>query len=199
MKLEAKVLETTDNALSRPEILAHAPFIFEEALKKDKVNVEDTTAAKNHVEGELNIGAAKFSSGHETTHIAARHSIHKYFSKGASAITVVFDGKRSGVWWNVKQSSIPDAQDDAGIDPNYRFAVLLTRGKDDKEVFKVKICLEIHAGIEYLVENRWKHVIEAESLSVDPRVWYVGDCRGIDRRRLEEFEMRGKLTDLTKK
>ncbi len=75
---------------------------------------------------------------------------------------------------------------------------MLTRGKDDKEVFKVKICLEIHAGIEYLVENRWKHVIEAENLSVDPRVWYVGDCRGVDRRRLEEFKTREKLVSLTK-
>jgi hypothetical protein len=197
LKLEAKVLETTGPSTTRPEILAHAPFVFEEALKKSEERVKSTREVGDHVDAEINAGVGRFRAGRDVRQKEVRDSIYRYFGKGASAITVDEEGKRSGIWWNVKQSSIPYARDDAGIDPNYHFAVLLTRARNDKEVFKVRINLEVHAGLGYLFENGFSHVIRVKDLDVDPRIWYVGDCKDIDRRRLEDFEAREKLVALT--
>ncbi|KUJ15913.1 uncharacterized protein LY89DRAFT_98879 [Mollisia scopiformis] len=198
LTLEAKLMETQGSPSSRPEVLAHAPFVFEEALKRCEIEVQNARRVKDHAAASFNVGGAKIGIGREVTRSRTSRSIHKYFAKGSSATTVDDDGKCSGIWWNVKQSTIPDAQDDAGIDPNYCFAILLTRERNDKAVFKVKINLEAHAGLSYLLENKFSHVIHVKDLNVDPRTWHVGPCRSIDRERLGHFLKPENLVALTK-
>ncbi|CZR60632.1 uncharacterized protein PAC_10528 [Phialocephala subalpina] len=199
LELEARVMETQGrSASSRPEILSHAPFLTEEALKASKVQVKNTTQVENSANVDLDVGAAKISTGRRFTRGEELDSEDNYFGKGSSATIVDNDGKTSGIWWNVKQSSWSNAKDDAGIDPNYRFVVLLTRAKDDKAVFNVKFNLKIHAGLEYWLENSMSHATHIEDLSVDPRTWHVGECEAIDRESLGHFQKPENLTTLTK-
>ncbi|KAE8453928.1 hypothetical protein EG329_007704 [Mollisiaceae sp. DMI_Dod_QoI] len=199
LKLEAKIIELQGPPTSRPEILAHAPFVFEEALKVSKVPVETGSEVQMTSDVEVNVGVGKVKFGRKVIGGKQSESVEVYFAKGASAICEDGDGKRSKVWWNVKQSTVPNSKDNAGIDPNYRFAVLLARGKDDKAPYRVKIDLEVHAGWEYLFEHGLSNTIHAKDLDIDPRTWHVGvDPRSINREKLGLFEKPEYLASLTK-
>lgn len=170
LRLEARVVETQGPApSSRPEILAHAPFLTEEALKALKVQVKNTTQVEDSANVEFNVGAGKVNAGWKITKGKQIDSEDHYFGKGSSATIVDNDKKTSGVWWNVKTSSWSNAKDDAGIDPNYRFAILLIRRRDDKAAFRVKFNLRVHAGVEYLIENKFAHGTHVDDLIINPR------------------------------
>ena len=55
------------------------------------------------------------------------------------------------MWWNVKKSTNPKTGDDAGIPPNYLFAVLLTRSAD------ASATTPFAAQFRLFVEAGWAH------------------------------------------
>ena len=125
----------------------------------------------------------------------------RYFSKGSSSTRLNAQSSRSGIWWNVKKSSDPDARDDAGIKANYQFAVLLTRPHNDR--FSAKLTLLVDAGWRFKTEIQIPQKVKdskgaSTSLVFSPEVWYEGTrLPGIERTRLGEFRKSDMLVKLT--
>jgi hypothetical protein len=134
---------------ANPGIISYAPFEFERQ-NVPEINVEETKG------GQTTINLVRVNQG--VTHLKVEKYKDVYFGKAAAETVVNDKGIHSGVWWNVKQSTNPHAKDDAGIEPNYRFAVLLTRRKDSD--FQARLRLVVDAG--------WRHSVEKTSLSGVP-------------------------------
>lgn len=138
-----------------------------------------------------------------------------YFGKGSSSTRPDASHRKCGVWWNVKKSSDPDSKDDAGIRPNYRFAVLLTRGHRT-ETFEAHIQLTIKAGSarrsqmfgpETAVSRpalmkRLSEALLGDEVSsaklipvvFDPKIKREGKCDGIDGKMIDRKNL-GKWAD----
>jgi hypothetical protein len=187
-------------AESGPEILSYAPFEFEEREKIAKVDIQKKHGVQACACANINLvggnGGAKVTISREE--ISNFTSI--YFGRGAAAIVANDKGVSSGIWWNVKQSSNPDAKDDAGIGPNYQFAVLLTRR--DNADFQARLNLSVDAGWRYRIENHFSSKLtvkgQSPSLLFSPATYYEGTCTGIDRKRLGRFKKSNDLKQLAK-
>jgi len=113
-------------------------------IKKNKKVVATVGVSHRGVEAAL-----RGQVGSETQNTRETEHSYKmrYFIKGSSNTRVDDDsGRRNGVWWNIKKSNNPDAGDDAGIPPNYLFAVLLTRTNDSTPL-EARFRLLAKAGI----------------------------------------------------
>lgn len=125
----------------------------------------------------------------------------KYFGKGCSSTTANEEGRISRIWWNAKKSRNPNAKDDARIDANYRFVVLLTR--KSKSPFRIRLKLNVdavHMGLGYRLKGGSSKVaVEEESLDLitDPATHYEGDCEGISRMSLGRMRKKGRLAKLS--
>jgi len=187
-------------ATTSPGIISHAPFESEEHQKVVEAKIQKKHGQKVSVSAGSNgtginvNGGIKFEASKEeiSTYIA------KYFSKGTSATVTNDKEVHSGIWWNVKQSTNPVAKDDAGIESDYRCAVLLTR--ENNEPFQARLNLLVDAGWRYKAQNMFSpnKTIHGESstLSFSPATYLEGHCGGINRKRLGRFKG-AKLKQLT--
>lgn len=126
-----------------PAIVSTAPYSFEERLYEEVVEFKNkvTKMVKKtkKISATVGITEAPLKAGlngelgtetQKINEIEYSTKVH-YFSKGSSNTRVDEDSnRRYGVWWNVKKSTNPKTGDDAGIPPNYLFAILLTRSND---------------------------------------------------------------------
>lgn len=182
-----------------PEIICHAPFELERQ-NITEINVQQTDGVRNSVFANINLAGGKSGGSKTISHSKVENYKDLYFDKGASATVANERGRHSGIWWNVKQSTNPHAKDDAGIESNYRFAVLLTR-KNDSE-FQVQLRLLVDAGWRHRVENHFSRGItvtgDNPDLNFSPVTRrYEGNCTGINRKRLGRFKDRAELKRLT--
>jgi hypothetical protein len=178
---------------SCPVILNHAPYKTEA--------YENVTQIKNThkivLNGNGNAGGPpgsllKMGASLEVTDQRESNFKDRYYGKGSSSTRLNAQSSRSGIWWNVKKSSDPDAHDDAGIKANYQFAVLLTRPNND--LFRAKLTLLVDAGWRFKTEIQIPQKVKdnkgasSTSLVFSPEVWYEGTrLLGIERTRLGEF------------
>jgi hypothetical protein len=184
---------------ANPGIISHAPF---EVQRQNitKIDVQQTDGVQDSIFANINIAGAKGGASKTVSHSKVESYKDLYFGQGASATISNEKGIHSGVWWNVKQSTNPHAKDDAGIESNHRFAVLLTR-KDDSD-FQARLCLLVDAGWRHRVENRFSGGMtfsaENPNLNFSPTIrHYEGNCMGIDRKRLGKFKDPAALSHLT--
>jgi hypothetical protein len=188
------------NGISHPEIIAHAPFINEEEQNVSHKQIQRIFKTEFTTHADINLIAGKGGVSETVSRQNAENAIKRYSGKATSNTRVDKEtSKRSGVWWNVKESTDPDKSED-GINSNYRFAVLLTR--DNKFDFQVRVKLFVDAGWRFLAENGGRRVknIDGKSpnLRFSPGTWYEGNCHGIDRKRLGVFLKDDELAELTK-
>jgi len=185
---------------SVPIIIRHAPFVIEEQLKPTETATKKKEKKETAIYADINLIGGSAGIKETTTQEAETSSVRKYFGRGASGTVADDEGNNSSIWWNVKRSSDPNAtKDEVGVDANYRFAVLLTR--QNKDDFRIRLKLFVDAGWRNKAKNLFSQttIIKGElpSLIFRPRVWYEGECEGIDRRRLGRFNEKGRLAELT--
>jgi hypothetical protein len=215
----------------RPEVISSAPFSVQERMNE---MVTDVTVKATHVVtkvAEVNATAGAGIPGakagvdtRDTNEKEFKYKI-RYFGKGSSNTRCDDSGLRNGVWWNVNKSSNPDAKDDAGIPPNYLFAVLVERSNDSAP-FEARIRLTVEAGWAHKMEKilqilagktstkrrpssikRRSHELihltaddcesELEPVVFDPRTKFEGKCENIDREMLGKYLKEGELAKLT--
>jgi hypothetical protein len=184
---------------NRPSIIEHAPFVQEEHEKESHKKVRKTAKTEFDAHTDIDLRAGHSGTSVKTEEKKESSFTENYYGKGVSSTRAEEDGSRPGIWWNVKKSSDPDSKDDAGIESNYRFAVLLTR--KNRERFNARMKLLVDAGWRFRAENRLSQVkyIKGQSpnLAFSPQIWYEGNCKGINRKRLGNFVKDGKLAKLT--
>jgi hypothetical protein len=196
MRLQVDFEDMHGNTPSaNPGVISHAPFEFERQ-NVSEINIEETRGAQSNVSATINL----VGGNHGVTHSRVEKYKELYFGKSAAATLVNDKGVHSGVWWDVKQSTNPHAKDDAGIEPNYRFAVLLTR-KNDSD-FQARLCLEVNAGWRHRVENNFSQKVtgagKKPNLTFSPAtLHYEGNCTGINRKRLGRFKSCAELQKVT--
>lgn len=142
----------------KPMIASTAPYSVEERLYEEVVEFKNkvikavkkikkirATAGVSEAPFKASLGGELGSEKQETDELEYSTKVH-YFSKGSSNTRVDEDsGRRYGVWWNIKKSTNPKTGDDAGIPPNYLFAVLLARA-DNSTPFEAQFRLYAEAG-----------------------------------------------------
>lgn len=114
-------------------------------------NVELTTQAL------LDVLGSKSGVGIRTSDETTTRTTRRYHGTGSSGTLANSEGRITGIWWNVKRSSDPDAGDDAGIAANYRFAILLTRESRRAE-FRMGLEMVVDAGWKYKLESRFSRI-----------------------------------------
>jgi hypothetical protein len=220
-----------------PVIISTAPFSAQERVHEEIVDFREkttvlikktkkvtATAGVDNTGVKAGLGGEFGSETQNTRELEHSYKVH-YFIKGSSNTRVDDDsGRRYGVWWNVKKSNNPDTRDDAGIPPNYLFAVLLIRANDSTP-FEARFRLFAEAGWahkkERIVELVTRHMMKKGRLSsahrplsqelanfaagdyegtpkptvFDPRTKFEGDCQGIDRMQLGKYK-EGELAKL---
>ncbi len=186
-------------ATSNPAIISHAPFEFERQ-KITEIDVQQTAGVQHDFSATINLGGGKVGANEKVSHVKVENYKDIYFGKAAAATVINEKGIHSGVWWNVKQSTNPHAKDDAGIEPNCRFAVLLTRR--DESDFQAHLRLAVDAGWRHRIENHFSQRIKVPGkepdLTFSPATdHFEGNCTGIDRKRLGIFKDRAELQRLT--
>jgi hypothetical protein len=184
---------------SHPEIVSHAPFEFERQ-NITEIDVQQTDGVQRDVSATINLGGAKGGANEKVSHVKVENYKDTYFGQAATATVTNEKGVHSSVWWNVKQSTNPHTKDDAGIQPSYRFAVLLTR-QDDSD-FQARLHLVVDAGWRHRVKNHFSQRMpvsgEGPNITFSPAIQhYEGNCTGIDRKRLGRFKDRAELQQLT--
>lgn len=141
-----------------PTIALTAPYSVEEHLYEEIVEYKNkftkvvkktrkitATAGVSEAPVKAGLNGELGSETGKTDELEYSTKVH-YFSKGSSNTRVDEDSnRRYGVWWNVKKSTNPRTGDDAGIPPNYLFAVLLTRTNDSAS-FEAQFRLYAEAG-----------------------------------------------------
>jgi hypothetical protein len=144
-----------------PVVISTAPYSVEERLDEEIVEFKNkiTTVVKKtkKVTATAGLTVALLNAGldgelgsesQKTKELEYSTQVH-YFSKGSSNTRVDDDsGRRYAVWWNVKKNTNPKTGDDAGIPPNYLFAVLLTRTNDS---------IPFEARYRLFAEAGWAH------------------------------------------
>jgi hypothetical protein len=185
---------------TQPAVIASAPFVFEEKQKASQTKSQASKKVENVAYTDINLVGGKGGVKHTESTEKITNTTQHYYGKGSSGTICNDAGTTTGIWWNVKKSSNPDAKDDAGIDSNYRFAVLVARHSNTP--FHARMKLLVDAGWRFRAENRGSLVSfvkgESPSLIFDPQTWYEGDCAGIDRKRLGQFLEKKKVAGLTK-
>jgi hypothetical protein len=183
-----------------PVILAHAPFEFEEKQKETKLTISRSNKVQSEVSVPIGLpggnGKLKQMSVKEVTSTGSVD----YFGKGCSGTVASPEGRISGIWWNVKKSSDPNVKDDAGIDANYRFAVLLTRKSQSPFVIRIKMDVEVaNMGMRYRLKGGASKVLvggDSLSLIANPKTYYEGDCTGFSRYNLGRLRRRQEMANL---
>jgi len=180
---------------AHPGIISYAPFEFERQNVAE-IDVEETRGVQSNVSATIDLVGVNQG----VTHSKVEKYKDVYFGKTAAETVVNDKGVHSGVWWNVKQSTNPHAKDDAGIEPNYRFAVLLTRRNDSD--FQARLRLVVDAGWRHRVENTFSQKVtgagKKPNLTFSPvTLHYEGNCTGINRKRLGRFKNRAELQRVT--
>lgn len=141
-----------------PMVASTAPYSVEEHLYEEivehKNKVTKVVKKTKKIKATAGVSEAPVNAGvdgelgtetQQTDELEYSTKVH-YFSKGSSNTRVSDDsGRRYGVWWNIKKSTNPKTGDDAGIPPNYLFAVLLTR-TNDSTPFEALFRLYAEAG-----------------------------------------------------
>lgn len=199
MDLDFEEVDNNDN-LSRPEIIAHAPYVREEEHDISFKQIKRMFKTDFTTHADINLAAGKAGMSETVSKQNEESFIKRYSGKAASNTRVnKKTGRKSAVWWNVKKSTDPDKSED-GINSNHHFAVLLTR--DNKSDFQARIKLFVDAGWRYMAENGGSKVkkIDGKSpnLTFSPGTWYEGKRQNIDRKRLGIFQNDDKLAELTK-
>lgn len=189
-----------------PEVICTAPFSTQEHMNElvTDVTVKAIRSVKKAAEVNATAcagipGAKVGTETQKTNEKEFKYKI-RFFGKGSSGTRCDNSGRRNGVWWNVNKSSDPDAKDDAGITPNYLFAVLIKR-TNDSAPFKARIRLTVKAGWAQKVEKILQILAGKSSMdsleAFDPRTKFEGKCEGIDRALLGKYLKEGELAKLT--
>jgi hypothetical protein len=219
--------------LAQPEVVSTAPFWYEMPQNLlSRIWKKEELHAINKTYG-IEIGAGRTIPNVEARAKVKRTKMdysklhtdgeYHYYDKGSSSTTVDETGRRTGVWWNAKKSSAPGLKDDAGLQPNYLFAILLTRSsatapfearmhlaidawqKDKKvkssQLFSEDIAVKRPKAIQRL-SSRWiKPAEDAEGdaapITFDPKVMLEGQCDKIDINRLARYKDGQELAKLT--
>ena len=180
---------------ANPGIISHVPFEFERQNVKE-IDVEETRGVQSNVSATIDLVGVNQG----VTHSKVEKYKDVYFGKAAAETVANNKGIHSGVWWNVKQSTNPHAKDDAGIEPNYRFAVLLTR--ENNSDFQARLDLVVDAGWRHTVKNNFSQKVtgagKKPNLNFSPTtLHYEGNCTGINRKRLGKFKSCAELQKIT--
>jgi hypothetical protein len=225
-KIESEKTEPSkikSSAVVEPAIMTTAPFVAEEHDNKDVVDFkrENSKVNRKNINSGVGVGnqAARMgASGAVENTISTKEETtgkYLYFSKGSSNTRCDASGRRYAVWWNVKKSSNPNSKDDAGIHPNYRFAVLLKRNHET-EPFEAQVQLTIKADsarrsqmfgpetainrpalIKRLSEALLGDEVNSAKLIpvvFDPKIKREGKCDGIDGKMIDRKNL-GKWAD----
>jgi hypothetical protein len=185
---------------SHPEIIAHAPYVREEEHSVSYRQIKNIFKRDFTAHADINLVAGQAGITEKVTKEEEERFVKRYSGKAASNTRVDKKlGRRSGVWWNVKKSTDPDKSED-GINSNHHFAVLLNREKNLE--FQARIRLFVDAGWRYRAENGGSKVKKIDGSSPNlrfcPAIWYEGNYKCIDRKRLGVFQSDAKLAELTK-
>ena len=182
------------NPGSNPEVIAYAPFGSEETFD------EATTDVRSRHQVEAGAGASMGAS------VDARYTREKessyqmrYFGRGDSRRVInATQNRYTGVWWSLTKSQDPH-DDQHGVRPNCRFALLLTRSSDAN--FTASFRLDVDAGFWYAVQkrfDRWKGTAETDDpINFSPAFPPQGEYEGIDPLRLGIWKNEDKLKRLT--
>jgi hypothetical protein len=194
MTFEFQDPKPRDNTVN-PDIVAYAPFRVEEHENETKMDLEKTMHKEATVQG----GYSPFASaGIGYANDIKSSSQVRYFDRGSA--NLVWDtstDRYNGVWWSMVKSDNP--HENEGVRADFRCAILLKRNSDGPFVGIFK--LDVDAGRRYALKqtfNDWRGFTEVdEPINFDPGGHYQGECKGIDRLKLDEWAEGDQLRQLT--